>query len=271
MSCLLQIQYNETLAKAPASQPQRLDNSQLIASLTQNTRNAQNPALDSLINLLNNTKHDTTRVRILLELVENIYDDNVWPEYNRQALDIAEKNIPRSKGAVLLAFKKAKADALNNIGYIHKIQGNPDKALKYYQQSLERRREINDKRGTAESINNIGMIYKNQGNPDKALEYYLQSLEIDKETNNKQGIATSLNNIGLIYDDQGNPDKALEYYLQSLEIQKGINDKQGIAISLNNIGVIYDNQGNPDKALEYHLQSLEIEKRSMTNKASPIH
>ncbi|MBW8049098.1 MAG: tetratricopeptide repeat protein [Cytophagales bacterium] len=264
------------------------DNSQLIASLTQTdttsqdhkstplfpgTREAGSEALDSLKNALKNATHDTTRVNILLQIVENIYDDNVWPEYNRQALDIAEKNIPRSKGAVLLAFKKAKAASLNNIGYIHNVQGNPDKALEYYLQSLEIGKEINDKQGIATSLNNIGMIYKNQGNLDKALENFLQSLEIQKEINDKQGIATSLNNIGLIYKNQGNPDKALEYYLQSLKILKEINDKQDIARSLNNIANIYYDQGNHDpdligmkrdslfnRALEYHLQSLEIKK-----------
>ncbi|MBW8051208.1 MAG: tetratricopeptide repeat protein [Cytophagales bacterium] len=230
------------------------------SSLILQSSDDSNPQLDSLKNALNNANHDTTCVNILLEIVENIYDDNVWPEYNRQALDIAEKNIPHSKGVVLLFFKKAKADALNNIGYIHVLQGNPDKALEYYLQGLEIQKEINDKQGIAYSLSNIGVIYYNQGNPDKALENFLQSLETRKEINDKEGIAQSLNNIGFIYNNQGNPDKALEYYLQSLEIKKEINDKQGIAYSLNNIGAIYNNQGNPDKALEYFLQGLEIQK-----------
>ncbi|MBW8060808.1 MAG: tetratricopeptide repeat protein, partial [Solirubrobacterales bacterium] len=185
----------------------------LLAYLSQNSAptqhqapSTQNPVLDSLKNAFDNAKHDTIRVQLYLELSEATYlaSPEKSTEYDKKALALAEKNIPRSKGAVLLAFKKAKADALNNIGYIYNLQGNPDKALEYYLQSLEIRKEINDKRGIAESLNNIGAIYKNQGNPDKALEYYLQSLEIQKEINvehpeesgNKQGIAISLNNIG---------------------------------------------------------------------------
>jgi len=188
-----------------------------------------NPQLDSLITAFNNATHDTTKARLLVELTDVLYvsdPDTVIPLCKR-ALEVIDKNIAASNNEEIASFLKIKAAALNNIGAIYYNQGNPDKALEYYLQSLEIREEINYKQGIANSLNNIGVIYDDQGNPDKALEYYLQSLEIKEEINYKSGIATSLNNIGLIYKNQGNPDKALEYYLQSLEINKEITDKVG--------------------------------------------
>lgn len=64
---------------------------------------AQN--IDSLKKALNSAKQDTAKINTLMQLVESISDDDVWPMYNDQLLKISEKLV-NSKNA--LFQRKAK-------------------------------------------------------------------------------------------------------------------------------------------------------------------
>ncbi|OFY94448.1 MAG: hypothetical protein A3K10_16890 [Bacteroidetes bacterium RIFCSPLOWO2_12_FULL_31_6] len=226
--------------------------------------------VDSLKQLLKTAKHDTIKLRILFEMVEEEVDDKIWPLFNEQLKSTAEK-ILSSKPKVLIAniAKKYLADALNNKGFFCNNQGDIPNALESYDESLKIYEDIGYKKGIAVSLNNIGFIYENQGDISKALEYYKKSLKIREEIVDKIGTANSLNNIGFIYEKQGNIPKALEYYNKGLKIKEEIGDKDGIATFLNNMGVIFKKSGDLSKALEYYTKSLKIreeigDKRGMT-------
>jgi len=97
------------------------------------------PQLDSLKTAFNNAKHDTTKARLLVELSDVLYfsnPDTVIP-LCKQALEFIDKNLAASNKDEIASFLKTKADAINNIGYIHGLQGSPDKQMAYYLRSLE--------------------------------------------------------------------------------------------------------------------------------------
>jgi tetratricopeptide (TPR) repeat protein len=103
--------------------------------------------------------------------------------------------------------------------------------------------------------------FDTKGQYDKALEYYQASLEIERSLGNKEGIASSLNNIGSIYKSWGQYDKALEYQQASLEIERSLGDEDGIDSSLSNIGRIYHSWSQYDKAKKnFELSVTSIEK-----------
>ncbi|MDX2171798.1 MAG: tetratricopeptide repeat protein [Bacteroidota bacterium] len=257
---------------------------------------AQN--VDSLLTILKLEKQDTNKLNILFQIVESIDDNAIWPKYNQQAHQLAEKLLKSNDEYILKKAKKALAEALSNEGIVFGYKGEINNALDSYTKSLKIRYEIADKRGIANSLNNIGGIYDMQGNIPKALENYHKSLKIqeeinsfqdqattlnnlgviytrtndfknalffyeksmvlEKKLNNKRGLAHSISNIGYIYQSKGDTVKALEYYNISLKIQEEINDKSGIATTLNNIGDIFNDQGNTIKALEYTKKSLKL-------------
>jgi len=66
----------------------------------------------------------------------------------------------------------------------------------------------------AKSYNNIGLVYNSKGEYDKALEFYQKSLEINLISlpPNHPDLATSYNNIGLVYNSKGEYDIALEFF-----------------------------------------------------------
>ncbi len=223
-----------------------------------------NTKIDSIQKLLLTAQSDTLKANAFVALSEELYlskIDTVLP-LCLKAIKISDEKLPKADDAEKKSFLTAKANALNNMGYVYKEQGNIPKALELYNQSLKLREEIGDKRGIANSLNNIGRIYNNRGDIPSALDCYTKSLRIQNEIGDKQGASISLCNIGLIYNGQGDISKALEYYNKGLKIQDEIGDKQGIGISLHNIGQVYSSQGDIPKALEYYHKSLKILKET---------
>ena len=190
--------------------------------------------------------------------------------YYTKSLEVLQSIIELNlKKEYIVKVKNEIATALNNIGSTYYGEGEIEKALNYYYQSLELAKttlsESNEpiatkglKLNMANAYNNIGIIYKYQGNINKTLEFYSQGLKIQEEIHDKQGIAVSLSNIGNIYMNNGDNDKALEYYKRGLKIQEDIAYKKGQGSSMANIGYIYFNTKEYNKARDYFLKSLII-------------
>ena len=215
--------------------------------------------LETSLKKYHEASNDTDKISALASICENMMHED-WSKYQifqYKLINDALKNYPSSH-SITKSLKISLAGAINNIGYIHKQQGDIVKASEYYHNSLNIYKEIGDKQGIAISYNNIGSIYEHQGDINKALEYYYNSLNIYKEIGRKQGIADIYNNIGLVYEHQGDIPKALKCYLNNLKLYEDIGDKQGIAITYNNIGIIYNKQNDISKALEYYQNALKL-------------
>lgn len=227
-----------------------------LEALSENDRSL----IDSAMAVYHKCSTDTCRVNAISMIVEESWDENVWPKYNRWVHDfVLEKLTQSSDSAVLYHLKKSYAGALNNIGYLHNSKGQIDEALEYYDKTLSIQNEIDDKTGMAGTLINTGYIFLHQGLIEKALEYYYNSLKIEEELKNQRGIATALNGIGYIHYKQGDAKKAFESYSRSLEIREELNDKYGIATCLNNIGLIFRDSGRWETALDYYQKCLRIE------------
>ena len=224
-------------------------------SFAQNASGDYDRTIDSLKNALNSATDDTVKVNLLLQLVESISDDDVWPKYNEQMLQISEKIVQSKNVAIRRKGKKGLADAYNNIGFMYNNQGDIPNALDFFGKSLRMQEELGDKEGIAELMSNIGVIYYFQNELPKALDYYLKSLKLREALGDKNAIANSLNNIGNLFYTQNNMQRALYYSTRSLKLQQEIGDKEGMSYSLNNLGGIYFSKGDIDKALDYYLQS----------------
>ena len=72
-------------------------------------------------------------------------------------------------------------------------------ALKYMEDSLKIRQEIEDKSGEGTTLNNISEIYFTRGENNTALKYLEDSLKISQEIGDMRGICATLYNLGFIY------------------------------------------------------------------------
>jgi serine phosphatase RsbU (regulator of sigma subunit) len=209
---------------------------------------------------LQRAKHDTTKINLFIQLIENISDDQVWPLYNDQMHALAQSMVKNSNPAIARKGKKGMADAYNNKGYLCNMRGEIPAALDFFGKSLVYQQELGDKAGEAEILGNMGVIYYQQKDKKKALDFYLRSLKLREELGDKEAIANSLVNIGNLCYDQHDVPKALYYTQRSLKLQEEIGDKRGMSYSLNNLAGIYYQQNKFSKALEYYVKSLNIRK-----------
>jgi len=153
------------------------------------------------------------------------------------------------------------AHALNNVGSVYSFRGEFDKALKYYQRSLELYERIGDEMDTSKVVNNMGVVYQQTGKYEESLEHFKRSLGIFTKAGDLSGAATCLMNIGLLHRIGGEYDKALECQEKSLEMREKTGYLGGISFCLHEIGNIRYCTGAYDRALEYYEESLGLCKK----------
>jgi serine phosphatase RsbU (regulator of sigma subunit) len=207
---------------------------------------SQSGMMDSLKIALKNAKHDTTRCKILFQMIEAESNDSIWPLLNEKLNKLSENNLKNVSSELKKVYLTYFALSINNRGFFFMQNGKIQNAYEQYFKALSIYEELNDKNGIATLLCNLGYLYRQDGQIKKAINSYHNALKIQIEIDNKLGIATSYNNIGFIFDNQGEYIKALEYYNRSLSIYKVINDKDGIANCYGNISYIYKTYGVPN-------------------------
>ena len=150
------------------------------------------------------------------------------------------------------------------LGLIHFYQGQYEKAIEYYQISLEFDKQVlgPDDLNLACSYNNLGLVYDQMAEYSKALSNFEIALTIDKKTlpDTHQNLAPTYNNIGLVYDRMGEYSKALLNHTTALAIYKNTlpATHPNLASSYHNIGCVYYQLNEYSKALEHLEQALRI-------------
>ena len=114
----------------------------IFSILTFSISNAQNRTVDSILLTLKSVKHDTTKLNILLNLIESITDDKVWPKLNDEAYKLADKLSQSENEKIKTKGKKGLADALNSIAYLKQLEGDIQNALMFYEKSLKLYQDI---------------------------------------------------------------------------------------------------------------------------------
>jgi len=226
--------------------------------------NSEKKLIDSALTIYHKSKNDTLKIDAINIIVEESWNDNVWPKYNEWVYNstvekLANNSINKKKNTEVKKFLlKNKSGALNNYGVLYFTQGDYVKAVESYLKSLKIKEVINDQKGIASIYNNLGGIHDNKGNSSRALSYYLKSLKIRETLDDKKGLSISLNNVGQIYYNQGDVDKALFYFQKSFKANPNARNGYAKAAILNNIGTIYHNKSNIPMALKYFKESMGI-------------
>jgi Tfp pilus assembly protein PilF len=140
-------------------------------------------------------------------------------------------------------------------------QGEIERALQLWQQSLEIKERIGDVQGKAATLANMASLIAQQGDIERALQLWQQSLEIEERIGDIRGKAATLRQMAGVIAQQGDIERALQLWQQSLEIGERIGDVQGQAATLHNMAGVIAQQGNIERALQLWQQSLEIQER----------
>jgi len=221
--------------------------------ITQLSDAQQTSKIDSLQNVLNNTKEEKDKIKVLFS-IGNYYDSKgnylKSREVGLEILKLSEK----------LHLDKRVAEANYALGRSNFYLGDYEKAHQYYQSSLNYFLQNPDKIRITEIKNNIGLVYMIQGNYPQASKNLYDALKLAEELQNDLLIYRTSNGLAQVYRYQEDFISALRFAFSCLEIAKKINSKKDEGNSYTLIGNIYRSKGNLDSALIYAMKALEFSK-----------
>lgn len=157
---------------------------------------AQTPALDSMQSVLQEARHDTARLSLLISIAKeqaNLGEYEQAVQTNREAQLLARKT----------GNKKTEALAHSNIAAAQRALGKLHESLAENLIALRLREAIADSMGIANSYNNIGLLFWGMQKYTQAHEYHGQALRIREQLGDSDLIAASHLNIGMTYYKQG--------------------------------------------------------------------
>jgi tetratricopeptide (TPR) repeat protein len=164
--------------------------------------------------------------------------------------------------SVTLDNREAKGKVLQALGIAYRSLNKLEDALKMYQESIEIKRAIGDKRGIAASLSEIAQVHNLQGHPEEAVASYKESIAIRQAIGDRRGLGIALISLGAAYLDSGRYAESLDSFKESLQIQRDLGDEERQARCLSNIGNVYYAQAQYDDARTYLERALELREKS---------
>lgn len=166
-----------------------------------------------------------------------------------------------------LRDKRAESMALNNLGIVYNQKGARDKALKFYELSLELETEEQAK---AITYDNISLIYEAKGNRSKADEYADKAMEIRERTGDYHGSARRMIDKGelLLFSIYSVPNESqssreeriktgIKYLNEGLNRVQKVGDKYWEAKAYKILGRHYVTN-EPKKTIDYYRKAYNI-------------
>ncbi|HAQ61400.1 TPA: hypothetical protein DCR49_05290 [Candidatus Delongbacteria bacterium] len=144
------------------------------------------------------------------------------------------------------------------MGVAYYYKGDYSKAVECYQEDLEVRKELGDKRGISVIIGNLGSVFLNRGLYYEAIENYGQCIEIKKELGDKRGISTFTGNMGIAYTELGEFEKAIECYSRSIITAQELNYTRQVSISTGNLANAYRETGMIEDAIVCYDKAIKM-------------
>lgn len=216
------------------------------------------------------------------------YPDGI--EWSEKCLEFAQKN----------KFLIEEGRANLNLGVVHYLSGNYEKAISHYQSALDifekergkcyigrtcnemsvyyRKQKMYDKSlasldrsfqacsdcGDFEcvetSFNNRGVVYEMMGDYAAAIKSYRKAETIALNNQNDIGLSYIYNNLSGVYLLKDMNDSVIYYFEKSTAIRRALNDIQGLAINHNNLGEYYLSTGELDSANSQFNLALDLNK-----------
>lgn len=224
---------------------------------TEKLSNYDKRILDSLLTIYHKTTVDTVRIHMVRLISENLFDQDLWPRYNRLFFRLLEGRNDRFANI-------QRAYAYNNAGYESQyIKNDLFNAKKNYYDAYKIFEEYNDLNGLGAEVNNLGYIYQYEGNIGEAIRLYSKALNIFEKNKNSKGLATEYLNLGDVHLKNNEPEKAEQYFLKALMYVKRSNSEvfnsSNIEANIyNELGVISRQKGKQEDALNYFNKAVKI-------------
>src|SRR5690606_6876709 len=123
-------------------------------------------------------------------------------------------------------FSSVEAALYNARGNVYREQNKYQEALRDYITSTRLFESNNDLKGLTQSLSNIGNLHNLMNETDKAIEYAQRSLDVARQAGVPSSVAYSYRLLGRIYRKQGKAQDALEAYAGANTIFDSLNARR---------------------------------------------
>ena len=163
--------------------------------------------------------------------------------------------------------KKEILKILLELGAVHILLGENDRAIEHCDKAIATARDIEDRRSEAEALINLGWAISGLGDFSKAIDYYDQALNIARKTGDRIREGYALDRLVAAHSAIGQRKEALEVALEAAQIRKTLTEEDprafrpDLATSLNNLGAMLSNLGRREEALAAATEASDIYRR----------
>ncbi len=215
---------------------------------------AQTPQLDSLEQVYAVEKADTTRLKLLLEMMDIGYntDLNLALDYTRRGVTLAKQ----------LDNKQWIAKFYEMLGRTHANMSSLDSATYYFDKAVLQYEAIGNKFGKATTYFKIGWVHKRRGHYDDAMKADLEALRMMEELKDPRGIAGALDRVSEDLYNQRKYAEALEYAKKAIELCKNNNLEGELPYALRAAGDASIGMGDNKAALSYYDEAYQLTEKN---------
>jgi len=172
-----------------------------------------------------------------------------------QALAHQQEALARAKSVIEKTDRSIKIEAriLTNLGELFIAQQDQTQALRYLNESLTLRRQVEDKEGQAMTLADIGFVHNRAGRKAEALANYDAALVLARANGYRFVEATILKKFGELFS-QSEPMRARQSFRDSFGIFHAIEEKDAEAEVLHGLALLERAQGDA-KSARAHLET----------------
>lgn len=145
--------------------------------------------------------------------------------------------------------------ALNGLGGLHKLLGQPDEAIEYFERALVLATNKQDRRRQALLHNNLGWTYRSSSEYAKGIQHALKAVSISDELEWSDQTALAQANLGRLYALVGDYDRARHWYNVSIQ---GSKQARRLANRYLSLGQIEMAESRYDEALQAFSRARDI-------------
>lgn len=209
---------------------------------------------DSLWQVLGNSKRDTNRVSLYIQLgqqYENNNPDSALLLYE-QALNLSEQ----------LNYTRGIISYYTNATYVYNLMGRYDTALILNLKSVDIARQFGDRERLAACLGNVGASYMELERHEEALETYLQVVPMYEQLGDNRRLSSIFDNLCTIYFNLNQYPKSIEYGEKSLQLSREINNVFGIISASINLAMPLNKSGQVNKSVHMLTEVQALAKKT---------
>lgn len=232
----------------------------LVESLDQVSLSAEDSALvQSKMSLYHQAKQDTSRLAVLEDLIDECWNDEVWPLYNDVVLRKTTQILSKTQETTLRKkYLYYHGVAYANKGYLHDIQSDFERAELHYQKALEAFKEGGYEEGQGKMLYAIALINEERGRLQAAIDFYNQALRLAETSGDSSGLANVDISLGDVHGSLGNQSEALKHYQRALLIAQRIGDKRLEGFASTTLASVYFSQKDYLHAQRLSLRGVQL-------------